>query len=397
MFFQEAPPDTSSYMIAGYAVFFVISAIYLLSLILRQRNLERDLEALDAIKAESRQAPGGQRRAPAARAKQSRKKVTSQKIGAPKPKSTIMKVDFGSYEFAAVTLRRRSAIFTNLLAALAIAVGSQYYLPATPVSAATEYAPPGPDRITPITVDFTAYTWWMANFDDNRVECSLTIDHEGMPTLGEIYIQCGESIYFDYKEQPPCYAGGHANTCEGYYLYMIDSQISQKVITVKLPQPDVWLTLEGCSAVSRQGTSICEVPPILVLEGREPLPNEHILAIEGTIDGTAFSCEPTCKIELQATDDDGLTMEFWAWSSYGDSSPAFTAQVRVAQAAENNPDDHFWYIDVLSTQWQGVRTASCSATWDSFPPVGGPPAWLGSPARKVNSPATSRTTTWRPT
>jgi hypothetical protein len=79
MFFQEAPPDTSSYMIAGYAVFFVISAIYLLSLILRQRNLERDLEALDAIKAESRQAAGGQRRAPAARAKQSRKKVTSRK------------------------------------------------------------------------------------------------------------------------------------------------------------------------------------------------------------------------------------------------------------------------------------------------------------------------------
>ena len=79
MFFQEAPPDTSSYMIAGYAVFFIISAIYLLSLILRQRNLERDLETLDAIKAESRQSPGGQRRGPAARARQSRKKVTRRK------------------------------------------------------------------------------------------------------------------------------------------------------------------------------------------------------------------------------------------------------------------------------------------------------------------------------
>jgi hypothetical protein len=79
MFFQEAPPDTSGYMIAGYAVFFVVSAIYLLSLILRQRNLERDLEALDAIRAESRQAPRGQRRTPAARAKPSRKKVTPRK------------------------------------------------------------------------------------------------------------------------------------------------------------------------------------------------------------------------------------------------------------------------------------------------------------------------------
>jgi hypothetical protein len=79
MFFQEAPPDTSGYMIAGYAVFFVISAIYLLSLILRQRNLQRDLEALHAIKAESRQSPGGQKRAPAARAKPTRKKVTRRK------------------------------------------------------------------------------------------------------------------------------------------------------------------------------------------------------------------------------------------------------------------------------------------------------------------------------
>lgn len=79
MFFQEAPPDTSAYMIAGYAVFFIISAIYLLSLILRQRNLERDLETLDAIEAESRRSPGGQQRAPAARPKQSRKKVTRRK------------------------------------------------------------------------------------------------------------------------------------------------------------------------------------------------------------------------------------------------------------------------------------------------------------------------------
>jgi hypothetical protein len=79
MFFQEAPPDTSGYMIAGYAVFFVISAIYLLSLILRQRNLERDLEALDALEADTRPAPGRQRPAAAARAGQGRKKVTHRK------------------------------------------------------------------------------------------------------------------------------------------------------------------------------------------------------------------------------------------------------------------------------------------------------------------------------
>jgi hypothetical protein len=91
MLLQDAPPDTSGYMIAGYAVFFVISAIYLLSLIVRQRNLEQDLETLEAIHAESgrdsgragasgpaRTSAGSSRPAPARR-KQVRKKVTRRK------------------------------------------------------------------------------------------------------------------------------------------------------------------------------------------------------------------------------------------------------------------------------------------------------------------------------
>jgi hypothetical protein len=51
MFFQEATPDTSGYMIAGYAVFFIISAIYLISLSLRNRSLQRDLETLETLDA----------------------------------------------------------------------------------------------------------------------------------------------------------------------------------------------------------------------------------------------------------------------------------------------------------------------------------------------------------
>jgi hypothetical protein len=280
-----------------------------------------------------------------------------------------------------VTLPRRSAISTNIAAVIVLVLGSQFLLPAATASAAESFTPPGPDRVTPILVDYTAYTWWMANYDDNRVECELTIDHEGFPTLGEIYTQCGQNIYFDYKEQPPCYGGpsAHLDSCEGYYLYLVATQPAQKQVVVKLPQAEVWLSLEGCDTVSRAGTNICEGPPILVLEGREPLPNEHILGIEGTFDGIPFTCDARCRLELQPTDSDGANVEFWAWSSYGDSSPLFSAQVRVAQAADGNPDEHFWYADILSSQWQGVRNASCSAIWDSFPPVGGPPPWLSSP------------------
>jgi CcmD family protein len=52
MFFtilQQAPAETTRYMIAGYAVIFSIMLLYVLSLAIRRRNLERDLETLKEI------------------------------------------------------------------------------------------------------------------------------------------------------------------------------------------------------------------------------------------------------------------------------------------------------------------------------------------------------------
>lgn len=53
MLLQEIPPDTSRYMIAGYSIFSLIMAIYLLSLWLRRRNLEQDLSTLETMRAET--------------------------------------------------------------------------------------------------------------------------------------------------------------------------------------------------------------------------------------------------------------------------------------------------------------------------------------------------------
>jgi hypothetical protein len=36
-------------------------------------------------------------------------------------------------------------------------------------------------------------------------------------------------------------------------------------------------------------------------------------------------------------------------------------------------------VDVLSSQWQGQTVATCADSWNVFPPVGGPPAWLATP------------------
>lgn len=42
-------PDTSTYMIAGFVISFVTMGIYVLSLYLRNRNLNQDVETLEAL------------------------------------------------------------------------------------------------------------------------------------------------------------------------------------------------------------------------------------------------------------------------------------------------------------------------------------------------------------
>jgi hypothetical protein len=52
--FLETTPDTSGYMIAGYAVTFIVLGIYIFSLYLRNNNLKRDTETLESLQTESK-------------------------------------------------------------------------------------------------------------------------------------------------------------------------------------------------------------------------------------------------------------------------------------------------------------------------------------------------------
>jgi hypothetical protein len=54
MFPLDAPPDTSAYMIAGYTVFFIVAAIYIISLLVRWHNLHQDMTTLQAIEKENK-------------------------------------------------------------------------------------------------------------------------------------------------------------------------------------------------------------------------------------------------------------------------------------------------------------------------------------------------------
>ena len=48
MLFEQGPANTLTYMVAGYIVIFGTMLIYLISLIMRTRNLRADYEVLES-------------------------------------------------------------------------------------------------------------------------------------------------------------------------------------------------------------------------------------------------------------------------------------------------------------------------------------------------------------
>jgi len=274
-------------------------------------------------------------------------------------------------------LRRRLLPITlGLLLALAGSVFASF----SRGSAAPRLDPPGPDRFSVTTVNYTKYFWWMIYWRETEVECVIEIDHEGMPTPGDVYVDCGEDYYEEWVNQKPC-TETDITLCNGLYVVPVGSEPAQKEIATKLPAPIVQVTLENCSPVYTSSTSICEFEPILALTGVEPLPGFEIIGIEGLYEGQPFNCGPVCRLKLPITGDEGRTIRFWAYSSYGDSSEVFNALMRVAETNAGNPDQSFWYVDVLSSQWAGVPVASCVQAWQVLPPVGGPPRWLSTPTQ----------------
>jgi len=49
MFLLETTPNTSGYMIAGYAVAFIVMGLYVASIYLRNRNLKQDISMLEEM------------------------------------------------------------------------------------------------------------------------------------------------------------------------------------------------------------------------------------------------------------------------------------------------------------------------------------------------------------
>lgn len=246
--------------------------------------------------------------------------------------------------------------------------------------------PQGGRRTTKITVTFTRTKWWLIRWSNNQIVCSFFSEQQGLPGLADVEGQCDKKVFEEWKSTKPCNLAdlSSSSQCSGLYLHLVESIQDERDIELELPTPKVWVTVTNCDP--QPPDNYCSTSPGLMLVGEEPLPNEIILSIQGTIAGEPFKCSGSeCVLPLTPTGLDGVSLEFWADSSFGDSSEHYTAKARLIPWGEfMNPESQSqeaprYYVDVLSSQWRGAPIASCSDVWHTFPDVGGPPAWLSSP------------------
>lgn len=240
-----------------------------------------------------------------------------------------------------------------------------------------------PKRQTTIFVSFIEYEWWLIRWEDNQVACQIFVDHEGVPDKKEVLSSCGKELYEEWEKTPACEVedieDGSITSCLGMYLHQVSQRPAERSVAIDLPIPTVWVTLSGC--LLEPPGNICENIPSLLLSGEEILPNEHITAIHYTLGENTFTCEAdVCEIPLSPTPLQGMEVEFWVDSSFGDSSEHFIALVRVLDSGVlPSPISGNWYVDVLSSQWRGGPVESCAQVWQAFPPAGDSPRWLSTP------------------
>ena len=242
----------------------------------------------------------------------------------------------------------------------------------------------GSGRQQKIEASYIEYDWWLIYWQNDVVACELGIDHEGEPNWLEIYNLCGEKIFNQWLESSPCEASlsTESSACGGMYTQLIGSQEKNKEILVDLASPEVRAHLRDC--ISIRGTDLCANLPALVITAEEPLPNESIDNVQGNLNGIPFFCYgDACEIPLRKTGDKGVSLEFWAESSYGDSSEHYSGRIRVAESLDELSSTKGWRVDIVSDQVDLSNVKGCAKVWGSFHPLGTPPEWLSSPPHPI--------------
>lgn len=234
-----------------------------------------------------------------------------------------------------------------------------------------------PIRQVSVQVSYIRSQFWLIRWVDNLILCTVYSSESGLPTGTEIYDSCGATIYDLWVNTPPC--DTVATECKGLYLHLVSKEPAEKTVIVDLPPMDVLLTIGNCNNINTE--NLCNQLPTLIFTGMEPIPEENITSILGFIDGIPFQCfADVCEIPVKPTRLKGAEVEFWAESSFGDTSQTFTALIRIVESGYSpDPASRGWYVDIISSQWRGKPAPTCAQIWNTLPPIGEQVDWLSTP------------------
>ena len=132
------------------------------------------------------------------------------------------------------------------------------------------------------------------------------------------------------------------------YQYWTTSN-TQKEVTNTYPPATVSSELQNCTL----NNSWCNTVPQLVVSGDEPVLGYDIFAIEGSLNGQNFACsDDSCIVPLKEGNN---TVDYWALSSWGDSSTKGTFTTKVDSQAPNltgtvsgTSGSNGWYLSPIS-------------------------------------------------
>ena len=224
-------------------------------------------------------------------------------------------------------------------------------------------------RIVEESHETMANHWQLSWWSDGAAACDIYVAHEKQPTDKEILDNCGYEVYLNWTTTPPCQAaadGGNLSFCRGMFIGYQGKDRHMVKEKVELPQATIRVETVNCDP-----WGWCGDRAVMNFIGEEPLEDHRITSVYVRIGSSVKSCDQaSCELRMPVTDENGVWVEYWAASDFGDESEHATFLLR--NVPDENQND-LYRLDVLGADWDAEAPAG-AALWNVLPALDHPEA-----------------------
>lgn len=162
--------------------------------------------------------------------------------------------------------------------------------------------------------DCIVYVWQLMDWQDLQSSCTFWLYNEGPPTASEVRAFCGPELSAAWYKTAPVSSPGLAPTT-GYYVLLKELRHSTCETRSELPQVKFNYTISG---------------NILNISAIEPIPDQEIVKITGSMGSHPFEClGSSCQVLIVPTGPRGIEVTFQAVSTISDDpAPARPVYIR---------------------------------------------------------------------